>query len=211
MRTGGADAMTYDSDYWEGVRADEEGIVITPHAGPDVLSHELGHILMRTGHNDQSSAEERADPDMDDREPVPGNLMTAGRARTGSELTPEQIELLYRSRYLVPQGANAPAPAVQRDGSGGEHGADVHAAAAAGVAGAGSSLPHLAALQESFGHHDLRGVRAHVGGAAATAASAIGAAAYATGDDVAFASPPDRRRRGRRRGHRRPGGRAPRR
>ncbi len=69
----------------------------------------------------------------------------------------------------------------------------IHAHAARGVSGGGGALPHLAAIQRSFGHHDVSGVRAHVGGAAAEAAQAIGAAAYATGDDVAFAGAPDLR------------------
>ncbi|HTJ41347.1 MAG TPA: DUF4157 domain-containing protein [Kofleriaceae bacterium] len=70
-------------------------------------------------------------------------------------------------------------------------GGDVHAHAARGVAGAGSPLPHLDRIQASFGHHDVSGVRAHTGGAAAEASAAIGARAYATGDDVAFAGSPD--------------------
>ncbi len=60
-----------------------------------------------------------------------------------------------------------------------------------GVAGGGEPLPHLDAIQASFGHHDVTGVRAHTGGEAAAAAGAIGARAYATGDDVAFAGAPD--------------------
>ncbi len=67
---------------------------------------------------------------------------------------------------------------------------DIHETAAAGVAGPGAPLPHLDAIQRAFGPHDVTGVRAHVGGAAATAAAAIGAEAYATGHNVAFASPP---------------------
>ena len=66
----------------------------------------------------------------------------------------------------------------------------VQEAARQGVAEAGSSLPHLDQIQASFGHHDVSHVRAHVGGAAATASASIGAQAYATGDDVAFASTP---------------------
>jgi hypothetical protein len=69
----------------------------------------------------------------------------------------------------------------------------VHLAAARGVAGGGATLPHLDAIQASFGHHDVGDVRAHVGGEAAEAAAAIGASAYATGDDVAFAATPDLR------------------
>lgn len=67
----------------------------------------------------------------------------------------------------------------------------IHLAAQRGVTGGGGPLPHLDAIQRAFGHHDVTGVRAHVGGAAAEAAAAIGAKAYATGDDVAFAGAPD--------------------
>lgn len=69
----------------------------------------------------------------------------------------------------------------------------VHRIAGCGVTGGGGPLPHLGAIQQSFGHHDVSGVRAHVGGQAASAAAAIGARAYATGDDVAFSSAPDLR------------------
>lgn len=69
----------------------------------------------------------------------------------------------------------------------------LHTIASRGVAGGGGPLPHLATIQASFGHHDVGGVRAHVGGAAAEAAAAIGARAYATGDAVAFAADPDLR------------------
>ena len=68
---------------------------------------------------------------------------------------------------------------------------DVHAAAAHGTSGSGGSLPHLAEIQRAFGHPDVTGVRAHVGGAAAEASAAMGARAYAAGDSVAFASSPD--------------------
>ncbi len=83
-------------------------------------------------------------------------------------------------------------PAVQRTGDGGATGADVHAAAARGVDGPGAALPHAAAIQAGFGPaHDVSRIEAHVGGAAADAAHAIGATAYATGHHVAFAAAPD--------------------
>lgn len=64
--------------------------------------------------------------------------------------------------------------------------------AAAGVSGSGGPLPHLDLIQRAFGPaHDLSGVRAHIGGAAADSARAIGAHAYASGNDLAFASQPD--------------------
>jgi hypothetical protein len=91
----------------------------------------------------------------------------------------------------------APARAVQRasvqlsaDAHTGLDDAQVRAAAAHGVTGPGTTLPHLEAIQRSFGPHDVSGVTAHVGGAAADASAALGAHAYATGDHVAFASAP---------------------
>ena len=68
---------------------------------------------------------------------------------------------------------------------------DVAGVAAAGTQGPGQALPHGERIQESFGRHDVSGVRAHVGGAAAEAAAGIGARAYAMGNDVAFADAPD--------------------
>lgn len=62
-----------------------------------------------------------------------------------------------------------------------------HEHAARGVDGPGAALPHLRELQPLFGEHDLSGVRAHLGEAARSACAATGAAAYATGDRVAFA------------------------
>ena len=68
----------------------------------------------------------------------------------------------------------------------------IHALAAAGVAGATTELPFRDQIQRSFGpDHDLGRITAAIGGPAATATKAIGATAYATGDRVAFASAPD--------------------
>lgn len=70
-------------------------------------------------------------------------------------------------------------------------GPDVHAVAAHGLTGSGSSLPFLDQIQRAFGHHDISGVRAHIGGAAGEASAELGARAYASGDSVAFAAAPD--------------------
>lgn len=66
--------------------------------------------------------------------------------------------------------------------------AKLHETAAAGVSGSGGKLPHLDQIQSSFGAHDVSNVRAHTGAAATAANEAMGATAYATGEDVAFAS-----------------------
>ncbi len=87
---------------------------------------------------------------------------------------PGKVTSTQRLRYAPPPAAAA-----------------VHAAAKQGVQGSGEALPFLDKIQKSFGAHDLSGVRAHIGGKAADAATAIGASAFATGSDVAFASAPD--------------------
>lgn len=71
-------------------------------------------------------------------------------------------------------------------------GSAMQSQAKAGTAGAGGPLPFAEQIGQSFGAgHDLGGVRAHVGGNADTAGKAMGAQAYATGDDVAFRDAPD--------------------
>lgn len=70
-------------------------------------------------------------------------------------------------------------------------GSEVQATAARGVATAAEELPHRPTIQMLFGHHDVSGIQAQVGGPAAQAARGIGATAYATGNRVAFASAPD--------------------
>ncbi len=68
---------------------------------------------------------------------------------------------------------------------------DAHRIAGQGVSGSGGALPHGEAIQAAFGRHDISNVQAHVGGRAADASAALGASAYATGQDVAFAQNPD--------------------
>jgi hypothetical protein len=60
-------------------------------------------------------------------------------------------------------------------------------AAAQGTSGAGGTLPHFGIIQQAFGSHDISGVRAHTGSAAREAAQSMGAEAFATGSDIAFA------------------------
>jgi len=79
---------------------------------------------------------------------------------------------------------------VQMRARGQSETADIQGAAARGVAGARSALPHLGRIQKAFGRHDVSHARASVGGPAASAARSIGAEAYAMADKVAFASAP---------------------
>ena len=81
---------------------------------------------------------------------------------------------------------------VQLDGDpSGLDAATIHDHAARGVSGSATTLPYLKEIQQSFGsEHDVSGICAHVGGAATDAAESIGANAYATGNNVAFARAP---------------------
>jgi len=121
----------------------------------------------------QSDAHNRAEGRPSDgvKETIPA------RAQSDNVIAGNRAALQHRKR-------------VQRHG-GGEGSAGVHAAAAHGVADGGSALPHLDSIQESFGSHDVSGIKAHVGGAAKEASESMGAQAYATGNDVAFRESPD--------------------
>ncbi|MBN1944637.1 MAG: DUF4157 domain-containing protein [Bradymonadales bacterium] len=79
---------------------------------------------------------------------------------------------------------------IQAQGSG-ETAGQVKQAASLGIAGSSSALPHLDTIQQSFGGHDVSQVKAHLGSQAADANQAMGAKAFATGDNIAFAGSPD--------------------
>jgi Domain of unknown function (DUF4157) len=68
---------------------------------------------------------------------------------------------------------------------------DMQSIAAQGLKGPAGPIPHLSAIQRSFGRHDVSGVRAHVAGGAAQASRALGARAFATGTEVGFRETPD--------------------
>ncbi|MCC6994746.1 MAG: DUF4157 domain-containing protein [Deltaproteobacteria bacterium] len=78
-------------------------------------------------------------------------------------------------------GGGIQLPEGLRGGDGG-----AQEAAAGGLTSAGSSLPHLGAIQQSFGRHDVSTVVAHQGEQADAACDALGARAYAFGSEVAF-------------------------
>ena len=65
--------------------------------------------------------------------------------------------------------------------------------AAQGTRGSAESLPHSAAVQESFGHHDISGGRRTWGTTRRKASARLGADAFAFRDHVAFGGTPDLR------------------
>ncbi len=107
----------------------------------------------------------------------------------GRALADVETEVAAARELAAPFLDPSPAP-VQRRATTPDVPEDVHAHAQAGVAGSGAPLPHLDAIQHSFGAHDVTGIQSHVGHGAAEAAAAIGAEAYATGNHVAFAEQP---------------------
>jgi hypothetical protein len=109
----------------------------------------------------------------------------ASTSVTGSVGTP--------GRRTLSEALSADAAPVQRKATGTATVDHVHEAAQRGVAGGGSALPHLDAIQRAFGRHDVSKIEAHTGDAAARASTEIGAHAYATGNHVAFAGAPDLR------------------
>ena len=99
-------------------------------------------------------------------------VATPGRSTlTQSPVTPVQMKI----------GATSGVPSSD----------EVHAAAQRGASGAGGALPFLELIQRSFGRHDVSGIRAHTGAAAAEGARGMGAEAYASGTNVAFGGAPD--------------------
>ncbi len=67
---------------------------------------------------------------------------------------------------------------------------DVGEAARLGTSQPGGTLPHLDAIQRSFGRHQVSDTRAHTDSTAAEASLAMGARGFATGGHVAFAGAP---------------------
>lgn len=103
------------------------------------------------------------------------------------QLRPAEAPLPYLSLARPGTDANVQmAPGQQGTGNVGTDAESVHAAATHGISGSSGSLPHFAAIQASFGPHDVSGIQAHTDAKAAEGAQAMGAEAYATGSHVAF-------------------------
>ena len=152
------------------------------------------------------SKRRRSGGDSGGSRPAPNRGVAAGKRTLTAKLPPVQARTAvdtriagsetselpgggFARRAMVGPGYGGPLPfpaeprPTENDGPG--------EVAAAGVAGPAETLPHGDAIQRSFGSQDVSDVRAHVGGHAADAADALGADAFATGNDVAFRESPD--------------------
>ena len=95
--------------------------------------------------------------------------------------SPGKRTLVEQEFAAIQRRGGAPAPGAP-GGPAGDAG--VQAAAAHGTATPSSTLPHIDTIQRSFGRHDVSGVQAHTGPAAAASARDMGAEAYASGNHV---------------------------
>lgn len=117
----------------------------------------------------------------------------AAQAAAAADPAAEAAEKVDPAKKKDPKQEEEPAapaeqvPVQAKAAGAAEDPAQVQAAAAEGVDGPGGALPHGDAIQKSFGKYDVSGVKAHTDDKAAAATGAIGAEAYASGNDVAFA------------------------
>ncbi|MCC6621379.1 MAG: DUF4157 domain-containing protein [Deltaproteobacteria bacterium] len=107
-------------------------------------------------------------------------LGDAERARLDATLA--QCHLHMEAAARAPLQLRAEGPAQPRR--------DAVTIARAGLAGAGAPLPFRERIQAAFGRHDVSGIRAHTGAAAADANARLGALGFAMGEAVAFRGAP---------------------
>ncbi|MCO4743935.1 MAG: DUF4157 domain-containing protein [Proteobacteria bacterium] len=117
------------------------------------------------------------------QDPAPASEKASGPSSEGGVSNSQMQELMASGSGLDPVQKFAKAGGAIEDPKA------TKARAAEGVKG-GGPLPYLDKIQAAFGEHDVSGVRATIGGAAAGAAQDIGAKAYAQGDAIAFAESP---------------------
>lgn len=116
-----------------------------------------------------------------------GRGAPSSRATTSNEAIGDPFDF----NFGPPIGGGSGAHAVQAKGD--PAGLDperVHAAAQHATSGSGGVLPYHEQIQRSFGKHDVSGVRAHTDDRAAEGARAMGAEAFADGEQVAFGGAP---------------------
>lgn len=114
-----------------------------------------------------------------------------GGAKSAWELT-MSLEMDAAHRGVQALADHRAAPVQARASADRPATGDVHSAAAEGVRGSGQPLPYMEQIQSAFGaSHDLSNVQAHIGGPTADACEQMGAVAYATGEQIAFAGAPN--------------------
>ena len=154
-------------------------------AGKHTLTESLP-VLGAGGQSTASDAEGHVSPVQRKASGEVTNPATAADIASGQAARVDRIQACFGGHDIsgaaVQRAPAASGPAASGQRANGPEA--VHAAAAQGVATPASPLPHGAEIQRSFGHHDVSGIQAHTGPAAAGSARAMGADAYATGNHV---------------------------
>ena len=131
------------------------------------------------------------------RDRAPGSALDEAKAddalAPGKRTLTSQLPRRFDTNALAAKVVQMLSDDVQMKDGDARDPARTHEVARAGLSGSAQQLPHFDALQRAFGRFDLSGVKAYVGGNAATANAQLGARAYATGDSIAFKSHPDLR------------------
>ncbi len=96
------DGVTVNHSTYANVPRDNESIFIGATASDEVFAHELGHLLMDLGHVDLDGSDDDGNGVADEAilDTDNGNLMQDGSRRTGTELTPAQVDRLLGSVYV---------------------------------------------------------------------------------------------------------------
>jgi tetratricopeptide (TPR) repeat protein len=104
--------------------------------------------------------------------------------------TPQEDTSAQAQQGFLQQDSNPSTDEVQLAAKGEKPSeSQIQQVAATGFSGSSTSLPHLDRIQQSFAV-DLSSVQAYIGGEAAGACQQMGAAAYASGDRIAFKEQP---------------------
>ncbi|HEX4454429.1 MAG TPA: DUF4157 domain-containing protein [Kofleriaceae bacterium] len=160
----------------------------------DTIIQSADHLQDAFSHTEQALDDlfERTYAGIRDGKRTLKSRMLDGANQVGDGVTNQAIDKSLPTMTTAWNDVAAPiqvasaAPPVQRKADGASTAGDPSAVAQAGL-GAGGAMPHGDKIQAAFGHHDVSNVRAHVGGGVDASAQQLGAKAYATGDDVAFA------------------------
>ena len=103
------------------------------------------------------------------------------RQSTGPHKAPDEIRSSHHAPFQV-----------QRHAMGDAAPDEIHSAASQGIRTPWKPLPYLNEIQESFGRHDISGIRYHGGPAASQSARNMNASAYATGRHIVSDGPIDK-------------------
>jgi hypothetical protein len=150
---------------YRGARVDRPGRGLPSRRA--LLANTLGYVLDAESRRGATGAEGGLMSKRDGRSSSPPG---GGAAKPGTR----PGHAAPGKQTLVQQLGAAGGPASGRDPQDPAQSADVHAAAARGIAGSSQPLPFSGMIQRAFGRHDIGNIEAHTGAAAAEGAGCDG-------------------------------------